>query len=182
MNRKILLATLLIMSFIGIATLVAASSTENVSVNYPETKVLEGIALDKTTNETKQAVFLIMNYGDEKNVYLIIDKEVFNMTEVGNVSKPENGTQVIFYRSEDGSILILLTQKFKKETSIAGEFKNYLITFRHRYRNCFEFKENFGKQIVEINPGLGKIQKEVRSEVRKETRPVKGTWRTQIEK
>jgi len=182
MKRKILLTTLLITSFIGIVTLVAAkSSTESIPVNYPEIKVLEGVALDKNTNETKQAVFLTMNYGGEKSIYLIIGKEIFNITEAGNASKPENGTQVIFYKSEDGSILTLLIQKFKGETSIAGEFKNYLITFRHRYRNCFELRENFGKQIVKINPGLGKVQKEVRSEVRKETRPVKGTWKTQIE-
>jgi hypothetical protein len=176
MKKKILLAIIIGISFMGLTISIANSLPKNLE-KYQEIKFLEGVAFDKTTNETKQVAFLLTGYENEKGIFLIIGKEIFTMTEFGNISNPEKGIQVFFYKSEDGSILTLLFQRFGRATSIAGEFKNYLITFRNRYRHCFELKENFGKQVVEINPGLGKFQKEVRSKIREETRPVKGNWK-----
>lgn len=174
-----LLIGLAILSTIGI--LAIAKATEIVQPiqvvpprypNIPRVEMAEGIGFDKTTNKTKQIVFIVMNYGNEKNIYLIVGGEVFRMSESGNISNPEVGTKIFFYKSEDGGILTVLVQEFGYgKIGIAGDFKSYLITFECPYNYKYY---NYPRT---QNPGLGKVQKEIRSEVRTETRPVKGSWK-----
>ncbi|MEM5882668.1 MAG: hypothetical protein QXQ77_00280 [Candidatus Aenigmatarchaeota archaeon] len=172
MNKKMLVLGLFIISVIGVLAVAKASETRLSfsQPNFTKTEVLEGVAFDKTTNETKQAAFLVMEYGSEKNIYLVIGNDVFKMEEIGNITKPE-GTKIFFYKSDDGSVLTLLTQKFACGSSISGDFKNYLITFKKPC--CYKFNS-----IPLQNPGLGKVHKEVRNETRMETRPVRGEWKS----
>ncbi|MEM5847001.1 MAG: hypothetical protein QXE97_02820 [Candidatus Aenigmatarchaeota archaeon] len=171
MNKKMLILGLSIISVMGALAVAKTSEIQSsfYQSNFPKTEVLEGIAFDKTTNETKQVVFLIIENGSEKNIYLLIGNNVFKIEEIGNITKPE-GTKIFFYRSDDGSVLTLLTKKFACGSSISGDFKNYLITFKKPC--CYKFNP-----IPLKNPGLGKVQKEIRNETRIETRPVRGEWK-----
>ncbi|MEM7825825.1 MAG: hypothetical protein QW412_03130, partial [Candidatus Aenigmatarchaeota archaeon] len=98
-----------------------------------------------------------------------VGDEIYKKREAGNLTQKEEGTEVFFYQSEDGETLTILIQKFGWKKSAVGEFKNYLIAFSC----CCKY----GEQVVQANPGLGKVQKEIRKEVREQTRPVKGEWK-----
>ena len=146
MNKKIIAIVIAALSIGGIGIALAqepAATTE--SIVYPKnpTKVLvlEGVAFDKSSKTSKQVIFLVMKYGNEKNVYLIIGEEVYKMTRITEEDYNLGpGTKVIRYKSEDGSVLTILVQKFSRygQIGISGDFKNYLITFKpYYYRRAF---------------------------------------------
>ncbi|MCS7106029.1 MAG: hypothetical protein NZ942_01805 [Candidatus Aenigmarchaeota archaeon] len=177
MNKKIVAIIILLSSITGTVTVTAKNSNKAediVKTCNPKIEVMQGIAFDKSNNQTKQVFFLVMIYGNEESIYLIIGNESYKMIEAGNITEKERGTKIFFYRSEGDETLIIIIQKFNGKTIIAGEFKNYLIVF-----NCDCFCR-YSKQVTQENLGLGKFQKETRKEIREQTRPVKGEWKSLI--
>lgn len=134
---------------------------------YPEVMFAEGIAFDKETKQSKQVVFLVMKYGNKKNIYLVIEDQTYKMTEITNETYELGpGTKVFRYRSEDGSILTVLTQRFERwgQVAISGDFKNYLITFKPMYYYKYP-RPLYEREIP--------VQKVARREIIQETRPVR---------
>jgi len=180
MNKKIVA---ILIALLGTTSLGATVLAERVLVEppfiyppqeYPEVMFAEGVAFDKETKESKQVVFLVMKYDEEKNIYLIIEDQTYKMTEITNETYDLGpGTKVFQYESEDESILTILIQGFERwgQVAISGDFKNYLITFKPVYYNYPRPMYEVG--IASEVPGLGKVEKGVRGEIIEETRPVR---------
>lgn len=171
MNKKIIAIFIALLSCASIATAVLAtkSSESTNQEQYPKVEMIEGVAFDKINNKTEQAVFLIMKYGTKESIYFIIGEEAYKMVKIEEVDFG-NGTKVFRYKNEEGDILTILTQKFGRWgcTSVSGDFKNYIITFKPictYQRDFYITKEKY--------PGLGPLPKEVKEEIIAETRPVK---------
>lgn len=140
---------------------------------HPSITFAEGVAYDKEGQESKQVMFLVMKYGESKNIYLIIEDETYKMTELTNETYDLGpGTRIFRYVAEDGSILTILAQRFERwsQISISGDFKSYLIAFKpvHYYNYL---RPTYSETGV-LPAGVGKLQKEIRKELIEETRPV----------
>jgi len=191
MNKKIMAIIIALLSGGSIITVGVAQNTGPFEIleshmpeiypdpvpPYPSIKFTEGVAYNKETHGSKQVVFLVMKYGEEKNIYLIIEDETYKLTEITNETYDLGyGTRVYKYKAEDGSILTILTQRFERwsQISVSGDFKDYLITFKPIYYYGYpRTTETYGGgEGVVIHPGAGKVEKHLRKEFIEETRPV----------
>lgn len=180
MNKKITAIILALLGSASIATIVLAQNQspfeipevyipeiypDPVSRPNPSIIFAEGVAYDKESQESKQVMFLVMKYGERKNIYLIIEEEVYKMTELES-EYLGSGTRVFKYKAGDGSILTVLLQKFERwgQLSISGDFKDYLISFKPVYYNPpIEIAPLQTGRVVEPLEPIGKMGTEIAS-------------------
>ena len=161
MNKKIVAILIALIGSASIGTIAVAQTVSREMIPpyhyYREPKVMlaEGVAFDKEKNESKQVIFLVMKYGEERHNYLIVGEEVYKLEKIESY-KLGPGTKVIKYKGEDGSILTILIQRFGWRIAISGDFKNYLMVFKpmHYYsKPIYEIKRT-----QEIKPLMEKIR------------------------
>lgn len=137
MSKKVFALIAILLSSACVATIVFAQQQEKTSSfivpvrpRYPKVYVMYGVGLDRESMDTEPVVFLRIKYGNSVNNYLIVDGEIYEMEETFQRYDWETGTKIYQYESHDGSVMIVLIQRFSYGgVGISAEFKDYLIVF-----------------------------------------------------